>query len=78
MEIKTPEAQRPPSTGTEGGIHRRLQASLENQPDIAIDQVETAIPDEPARTELLKVSLEPMWTQQTPRYLARAAGHRKS
>ncbi|BGP32036.1 hypothetical protein JCM10296v2_003815 [Rhodotorula toruloides] len=47
MEVKTPEAQRPPRDGRDGGIHRRIQTSLEQNPDFPIDQVETAIPGKP-------------------------------
>ncbi|BGP08030.1 hypothetical protein JCM10049v2_003875 [Rhodotorula toruloides] len=53
MEVKTPEAQRPPGLGDSGGIHCRLQAALERFPDFTIDQVNSAVPDEDVRRELL-------------------------
>lgn len=64
MEVKVPEAQRPPGQGSAGGIHQRLETFLRSNPDVAIDQIETAILDEPARTELLKVTPNLMSTQR--------------
>lgn len=56
LEVKVPEASRPPGrAGDLGGLHSRLERSLQVSPIVRIDNIEEAISNKAARSELLKV-----------------------